>query len=280
MQKWLLALCICSLFSSLQSEEHKIEIMMTVPRTISTAFERSMMARGDHKVFHEPWNSEYVYRNQLGAAPSQELIDAGSYQGIKELFYKYAKERPVYVKDMMWAIQDEIIQDEAFLSDPNVHLSILIRDPSRSIESYFLKMRQSADPDLAIEVTRWVFCYDALLKLAEKSHALRGVWPYIVQAEELCTQPALVMQTYCQKVGVPFLPEALVWEKAMPEEWAHTKIWHDDAAESKGFYVPTREARPRFSQIPAEYVDALEAIYQAQKPSYERLLQLQQQNSP
>ena len=75
MGKWLLTPLI---FLGLEAQAHKIEIMMTVPRTVSTAFERSMMARGDHKVFHEPWNSEYVYRKQLGTTPALEIAEAGS----------------------------------------------------------------------------------------------------------------------------------------------------------------------------------------------------------
>jgi hypothetical protein len=252
--------------------------MMTVPRTVSTAFERSMMARGDHKVFHEPWNSEYIYRNHLGSAPSEELIQAGGYEGVKELFYKYAEQKHVYVKDMIWVIQEELLNDEALLSDPNVVLTILIRNPSLSIESFFLKISKGADLDQATEITRWVFRYDALVRLAEKYHKIRGEWPLIVEAEELCTIPASVMQNYCQKAAIPFLPEALVWEKTMPEEWEHTKRLHEDAAESKGFFIPSREAKIRFSAIPSQCVSALEAIYQEQKPYYEQLKQLKAQN--
>jgi hypothetical protein len=37
----------------LNAGHHKIQMMLTVPRTVSTAFEKSMMARGDHKVFSQ-----------------------------------------------------------------------------------------------------------------------------------------------------------------------------------------------------------------------------------
>ena len=77
MNRWLITALIGLSCSKINAEEHKIQIMMTVPRTVSTAFERSMMARGDHKVFHEPWNSEYVYRNQLGSTPLPEIAGLG-----------------------------------------------------------------------------------------------------------------------------------------------------------------------------------------------------------
>ncbi len=275
MRKWFIALFISLLVTRAYSEAHKIEIMMTVPRTISTAFERSMMAREDHKVFHEPWNSEYVYRNHLGSAPSEELIQAGSYMGIKALLYKYAEEKPVYVKDMVWAIQDELISDVDLLSDPNVVLSLLIRDPARSIESFFLKIiLGSPTLEEAVEITRWVFRFDALLVLAEKYREIRGEWPILVEAEELCATPDAILRNYCQRAGIQYLPEALVWEKKMAAEWEHTKHWHEDAAESRGFFIPAREAKTRFSSVPAQCVTDLEAIYQAQKPYYEQLQQI------
>lgn len=271
MQK--LFIIISLIISQLYAEEHIIQIMMTVPRTISTAFERVMIERGDHKVFHEPWNSEYISRNQLGGAPPKEIIEAGGYKGIKELFYKYALQTPVYVKDMIWAIQEEILNDEELLSDPKVVLSILMRDPALSIESFFLKISENVPIDKALEITRWVFRYDALVLLAEKYHKIRGEWPILIKAEQLCENPVLVIENYCQKVGISYIPEALVWDKKMPEDWEHFKRWHMDAAQSGGFISKTKAYKP-FSAVPEKYVPFLEAIYQDQKPYYEKLEQI------
>lgn len=262
---------ISLIFFQLQAEQHKIQIMMTVPRTISTAFERAMIERGDHKVFHEPWNSEYIYRNQLGGAPPAEILQAGGYLGVKELFYRYSLQRPVYVKDMIWAIKDEILNDEALLSDPNVVLSILIRDPALSIESFFIKISENLSLDKAIEITRWVFRYDALVLLAEKYQQIRGEWPILVDAEQLCVNPAVVMQNYCQRAGICYIPEALTWGKKMPEDWEHFMRWHLKAAESEGFLMPINKVNERFSSVPEAYVPLLEEIYQEQMPHYEKL---------
>lgn len=276
MHKWFTIFFISLIFTQLYTEEHKIQIMMTVPRTISTAFERAMIERGDHKVFHEPWNSEYIFRNKLGGAPPTEIIQAGGYNGIKELFYKYALQRPVYVKDMVWAIKEEILNDEALLSDSKVILSILMRDPALSIESFFLKIKENVSEDKALEITRWVFCYDALVLLAEKYHQIRGEWPIFVEAEELCENPAAVIQNYCQRAGIAYMPEALTWEKEMPEDWEHFKKWHQDAADSGGFNISKKKAYKPFSAVDEKYVPLLEMIYQTQKPHYEKLKQIKQ----
>lgn len=265
-----LGLFICPL----NAEAHKIQIMITVPRTVSTAFERAMMARGDHKVFHEPWNSEYIYRNKLGIAPSSEIIEAGGYEGIKKLLYSYADQKPVYVKDMIWGISEEIIGDDALLSDPNVILTILLRDPLLSIESFFSKISVHGSLEDAVNVTRWVFQYDSLVRLAEKYRNLRGEWPIFVEAEELCANPAIVMEAFCKRAGIEYMPETLSWEKKLPEEWEHLKRWHQEAADSEGFFIPKRQAKVPFSAVPEQFVPQLESIYEAQKPFYDRLLQM------
>ncbi len=277
MYKCFMTVLISLMFNQLFADGHKIQIMMTVPRTVSTAFERSMMERGDHKVFHEPWNSDYNYRNLMGSAPPEEIVQAGGYKGIKKLLYKHAEQKPVYVKDMIWAIKDEILNDQALLSDPNVVLAILIRDPALSMESFFLKMSEKAPQFLAMEITRWVFCYDALVLLANKYRELHGEWPILVEAEELCEAPATVMQDYCRRAGISYIPESLAWEKKMPEEWDHLKRWHKEAAESEGFFIPKREAKVRFAAVPKKYVPKLEKLYREQKPYYEQLQKIKSQ---
>ena len=51
-----------------------IVALWTYPRTISTAFERVMMERGDFEVLHEPFSYLY-YVHRTDATISQEFID-------------------------------------------------------------------------------------------------------------------------------------------------------------------------------------------------------------
>lgn len=260
------------LFAMSQAWGHPIRVMMTVPRTMSTAIERSIMERGDHKVFHEPWNTEYVHRmGYLDHTPDQEIVECGSYEGIKRMFYRYAEQKPVFVKDMIWGIQEEIAEDRDFLSDPRLIMTLLIRDPVLSIESFFHKIAEKVPFEKALELTREVMRYDALLKLAKKYHEYRGHWPLVIEAEELCARPIEIMQDFCERVGMPFMPEALTWEKGMPPEWKPHERWHLVAAESEGFVLSKGEAKRPFSSVPEKAVPILEAIYQEQKTFYEEL---------
>ncbi len=40
---------------------HRITFLWTVPRSVSTSFERMMMERGDHVVFDEPFSRSYYF---------------------------------------------------------------------------------------------------------------------------------------------------------------------------------------------------------------------------
>jgi hypothetical protein len=230
------------------------------------------MTRGDHKIFHEPWNSEYLYRRgNLNKAPPAEIVEAGGYEGIKSVLYRYAEQTPVYVKDMIWAIRDEMINDCALLTDSNIIITILIRDPALSMESFFLKMSETVPLDIALEETRHIFRYDSLVLLAEKYREIRGKWPILIEAEELCASPHEIMNGFCKQAGINYMPEALTWEKGMQAEWGHFERWHTDAAESESFFTPKHEAKNPFSAVPELYIPSLELIYLEQKPYYERL---------
>lgn len=175
---------------------------------------------------------------------------------------------------MIWAINTEILNDPTLLLDPNVILSILVRDPPLSIESFFLKISEKIPLDAAIKITRLVFRYDSLALLAEKYRKIRGEWPILIEAEELCASPETIMKDFCLRAGILYMPECLAWGEKMPEEWQHLERWHVETATSEGFFIPKREAKVRFSAIPEEYVPLLETIYQEQKPYYEQLLKM------
>lgn len=263
----------------LYGEEHKIQILLTLPRSISTAFERSMMERGDHKVFHEPWITSYFHQtgrtDVFSASPPEEIIETKNYEEVRALIYKSAEERPVFVKDMLWGIADIIIEDEALLSDPRVVITLLIRNPAASIESFFVKGSEKFSHDVLPGFVKNNYRYDQLLKLAEKIRTLRGAYPIIIEAEILCEQPEETMRSFCGRAGLDYLGSALSWaSKEIMEipEWRHLAAWHTDAAESQGFFIPPRaRSQELFAKVPEQYRSQLEEIYWDQLPYYMKL---------
>lgn len=235
-----------------------------------------MISRGDHKIFHEPWVTSYMYRNGMrdifSRTPSREIIDTKNYQDVKALIYSYAVHQPVFLKDMIWCMGEEFLNDEALLSDPSVFLTFLIRDPAISIQSWFLKGEEKMSFERTLEIIHSLFRYDYLVRIAEKYREIRGVWPIIIEAEDLCSHPQATIKAFCERACLPFLPEALFWEKGMPEEWEHLRIWHLDAANSSHFFVPTHdEIKGYFSLTSPEFIPSLEAIEKKQRPFYDKL---------
>ena len=122
---------------------HDIFFLWSHPRSVSTAMERIMHERGDMITFHEPFiYLYYVHDAKKGLLHFERDPDhPTSYEGIKGAILNAAEHKPVFVKDMCYYVADYILDDRDFLR--RIKSTFLIRDPARSIASYY-----KLDPDL------------------------------------------------------------------------------------------------------------------------------------
>ncbi len=280
MKKILVFLFVGFLFS-IQATNYKIQILLTNPRSVSTAFDRSMRERGDHKIYYEPWSAEICNHSfeELSKLTAEEVSKIRNYEKIKNLIFQDAKKKPIFIKEQIGAIKKEILEDNLLLSNPNVIFTILIRDPARSIESGFLMMADQVAPEMAIFFTEKMYCYDALVSFSEKHFNVRGKWPLIIEAEELCSKSAIILQQFCEHAGINYMEEALHWKPiAIPiDSWKNTKI-HDQVMKSTGFFIHEEKGNSRFHKVEKKYIPALENIYQTQIKFYEKLKILKEKN--
>lgn len=60
---------------------HRITALWTVPRSVSTSFERMMIERGDHTVFDKPFSRSYYYgpKRRSDRFTDSELLDIRSF---------------------------------------------------------------------------------------------------------------------------------------------------------------------------------------------------------
>lgn len=79
---------------------HRTTVPWTVPRSVSTSFERMMIERGDHTVFDEPFSRSYYYGQERRSDGFTESLPASSDSELLDMLEKAAAERPVFVKDM------------------------------------------------------------------------------------------------------------------------------------------------------------------------------------
>ena len=198
--------------------------LWSVPRSVSTGFERMMMERGDFKVIHEPF-SYFFYAKEQAAAAVGMHVDPDhpqDFDAILALIRAEAEKAPVFFKDMGYHVS--LRADREFLSQ--FVNTFIIRDPAITLPSH-LKL----NPDFTLVETG----YEELHKLFEMVVDTTGEIPAIVDGEDLIDDPYGVVKGYCEVAGIPFMPEALTWDVGFKPEWKTWEEWHLDTAKSTGF---------------------------------------------
>lgn len=120
------------------NETRKI-ILWTVPRSVSTAFERSIMEIKDSKTFHEPYSMAYHLgpQKQSTVYTFEEIDPCNTYENIQAMLTKhYDGIKVIFAKDMAKAISNhlELLLDEAM---KDYQHTFLIRDPRKALPSLY-----------------------------------------------------------------------------------------------------------------------------------------------
>ncbi len=224
--------------------------LWAAPRSISTAFERIFVEREDFEVYHEPFAASYYFSEQRRSdrypdeEPKKEHLPQNVLAEIRSDNGKFT-----FFKDMAYHTVN--FRDREFVS--NFHNTFLIRDPKQTLVSFY-KMW----PDFTLEEAG----HEQLYKLFECA-VEAGQEPIVVEAAEFSANPEDTIAAYCEKLGIPFDPEALSWEEREVPEWEAWEEWHTDAQESTGIEeLPEKEIT-----LPEELREA----YERSLPYYEAL---------
>jgi hypothetical protein len=199
--------------------------LWTYPRTISTAFERVMMERGDMEILHEPF-SYLFYVHEKKATIPQEFVDPDhpvTYPGIRQMILDAAAEKTVFFKDMAAHCFDYLLDDPAFIR--RLVNTFLIRNPAKTIASFYALNREVSLHEIGCE---------QLCRLYLSVRQISGRTAVVVDADDLENDPEGIMAAYCERIGVEFLPHALTWSPQGSEKWRIWEKWHRDAAQSTG----------------------------------------------
>ncbi|MBG1232583.1 hypothetical protein [Aestuariivirga litoralis] len=241
---------------------HAIIALWSHPRSMSTAFERIMRARGDLECLHEPFMYDYYINRSKREMPHFDAMDnhPRSYEGIRDMILAKAEAGPVFFKDMSYYVMPHIMQDEAFLR--RVTHSFLVRNPKASLTSYAKLDPEFTSEELGIEA-QWQ-------QLSGLSG--RGV---VIQSERVQVDPQGEMRRYWQAVGLADKPEALEWGDEKPADWQQVAGWHQDVLSSKGVKPLTaeklREIDDGFEKL-VESQPRFKAMFEQHLPAYEKLV--------
>lgn len=247
---------------------HPIIALWSHPRSMSTAFERIMRARGDLDCLHEPFMYDYYVNRSTRQMPHFDAMDEHpkSYEAIRDMILARAERGPVFFKDMSYYVMPHMLADTAFFA--RVTHSFLVRDPRASILSY-----AKLDPAMLLDEIG----LEAQWRHAEAVTARTGTAPAVVRSEAVQADPAGQMARYWRAVGLASRPEALHWNDPAPADWQQVQGWHGEVMSSSTIRPITAEqqarteaefgrlvsAEPRFADYLAHHL-----------PFYQRLLAL------
>jgi Sulfotransferase domain len=204
-----------------------ILFLWTIPRSVSTAFEKMVDNRNDVVVFGEPFID--CYKSYCQEYQYEHINNNSCYLQIIEKLETLSTEQNVFVKEMAYHVKP-IINDILFTKLIELHThTFLIRHPKYTLPSLY-KM----NPRFTWEETGFEQLYN-LFTLARKMNKESLV---VIDAQDLRKYPDEITSRYFELVGLPTIPESLHWQTGCRPEWLNRKNWHKLAIESTSFLPP------------------------------------------
>ena len=223
--------------------------LWSTPRSVSTAFDKMMRERGDHRVFTEPFSQPYYFGPDRCSArfPSDPDLDTTN-EAVWGAIEAASADGPVFVKEMPHQLGHDLGADALarFTS------SFLIRDPAWSVPSCLAMWPDATDTELGYEAQRLAF--DLVAREL-------GEAPPVIDATELRADPEAVVSAWCDRVGVEHRPETLTWEAGMPDDWALWEEWFTRAAASTEFAPPDDRPMPEVDDATAARIAEARSHY-------------------
>jgi Sulfotransferase domain len=233
--------------------ETKRVALWAVPRSVSSAFERSFIERDDTLVLHEPFSHAYYHGpdRRSDRFGDREPEAAHAPATIVERTLDVADVPILFIKDMAYQVLPFVGPD--FFG--RITNTFLIRHPREALASLHRKW-----PDFDEEEAG----YAAQAQLFDLVTGELGQDATVIDATDLRCQPEPLMRAYCEAIGVPFFESAMSWESGpvdLLEPWSE---WHSEVEASTGIEPPQR---PPSGRVPAR----LERLIKDALPHYERL---------
>lgn len=220
-------------------------------RSLSTAFERIMIARGDLTVLHELFTNKYSKGNDV---PTE---NEGIKAFIKAELAKSSKR--VFIKDMAYHAD---MEDKNFLG--LFQHTFIIRKPEKVLPSYYLKYPEASNHALGYEG------YEGVETLYNIIFNLTGKRPILIDADDLEADPEGIIRAYCTATGLDFKPESMHWETGPQPGWHRASNWHVEAVNTTSIHKSTGNPANELKDNP-EYQEWYNANIDTCRESYERM---------
>jgi hypothetical protein len=234
------------------SNEHMIIALWSAPRSLSTAFLRMMLERGDMIVFSEPFcdiRAKGVYTYTKDGTVCRSDGD------VIEIIFNARRTSNVFFKDTCEYPMTSILHKEAFMR--KVTHSFIVRDLTQTINSHYAVETNVCSDEIGYKHLHEIFmCVKEAL----------GRTPVIVDADQLALNPRDAVRGYCESVNIPYMEQALTWNSGHVEEWRSTEIYHQDVSKTTGF-SPTNK---RY-KVTVDNDEFLQYCYLQNKPYFDAI---------
>lgn len=226
-----------------------IRALWATPRTVSTAFERMVLERGDHLVLDEPWSRAYYLGPDRRSDRFPLCFPEATYEAVSAGVLGLVDGPDVFVKDMAYQAAPGLSDDAL----SQITHTFLIRRPDDALTSLARRWPDHSEDEAG---------YLAQVTLFERIRSVTGTDPVVVDSDDLRADPSRVVAAWCAAVGLDHRPEALTWAPGMRPEWPLWRDWYENVAVSTGFAPPgVRRTDPGSPAVDADVKARAEAAY-------------------
>ena len=249
----------------IQLNAHKMIILVSTPRSLSTVFLRMMENRGDFTIFNEPGIITFLKTNNNPLV--DESDESTSFSNVWNTINAAHNDNHIFIKEMFFAA-DAYLINENFMQNRDCYFVFLVRNPHHASLSNFKKLYGATKSYTKIWNIKRTVCHFMIysaLYLSYQNVLHNSInRPYVIIAEDLITHPNKTVTDFCNFVGIPMKEEFLQWEShtnyPTEEKWNDPKssdmahFWHEEALKSSCFPTPTQyktnaNGEPTFEEI-------------------------------
>ena len=247
-----------------------IYLLLTHPRATATAFEKVMRTHG-MQALHAPYLDPYLLKKYgPNHVLTSSLKDTGlTYEDVTRNIFTMAKSGPLFFKESGYLILDYFKQTPSLYKNPQVKIAFLIRDPAKSILSYYKRMPSVSEPIIGHRQL-----WDLYLFLKEQ-----GINAPVIDSDLLLKNPLKILNQLGTHWNLHFDESNLQWESGFAEEW-HVKEWYVEVAYStalkpyQGDLDRDSDGVPTYLEVTNESDRArLQDIFRIQNGYYQKFLQ-------
>ncbi|XP_022108473.1 branched-chain-amino-acid aminotransferase-like protein 2 [Acanthaster planci] len=252
-------------------------MLWTCPRSLSTAFTRSILELDDVEVFNEEFTAAFFFGPDRTRDRGIYLAPNHSYKWVKQrLEADYPGRAGVFAKDFTYPLVGRYhLIPEGFCH------TFLVRSPTKVFASLKPRLESSkisaamSGTDIRSVMTEG-YTYKELRDLYDHVTGL-GLPTFVMDADDLLDDPVEMMRQYCRFTALPFKETMVKWEPARCGDlrWHCCRAlrltnwmmqWYEGALKSSGFKKPA----PRHIDVESLPQDVRLAI-EVSQPHYDHM---------